>query len=213
MRKRSFGVMPKKRKAVQSAARGRLIDAARRLLQSLRPDEISTGMVLAEADVARGTLYLHFEDFSELLEIVLLEMFSSSVEENIKSFGVLVQKSSSKRAFLKGVHKLLSESQGPDRRRFRFGRLRLIAYSEQNPRFADLLADEQSRLNKKFEDIFASMRKKGWLNKSLDLESVTVFIQAFTLGQVVDDVARKKMSPAAWNRLISQIVEKVVIAN
>lgn len=88
-----------------------------------------------------------------------------------------------------------------------------MAYSEQNPRFADLLADEQSRLNKKFEDIFASMRKKGWLNKSLDLESVTVFIQAFTLGQVVDDVARKKMSPAAWNRLISQIVEKVIIAN
>lgn len=168
-------------------------------------------MVLAEANVARGTLYLHFEDFSDLMETVLLEMFSTSVEENINSFRRLVEASSTKHAFLTGVNGLLKESQGPDRRGFRFGRLRLLAYSEQNPRFARLLSKEQARLNRAFEEIFVRMREKGWLSKTLELASVVIFVQAFTLGQIVDDVAEEKMSLEGWNHLIGKVVEKVLL--
>jgi hypothetical protein len=87
----------------------------------------------------------------------------------------------------------------------------LIAYAEKNQRFAKLLAEEQTRLNMKFEEAFLALKKKGWLNKSLDLKSVVIFVQAYTLGQIIDDVAGEKMSSDAWNYLISQVVEKVLI--
>ena len=168
-------------------------------------------MVLSEAKVSRGTLYLHFEDFSSLLEMVLLEAFSESVEENIDSLRDLIDNASTKKALIRGVEKLTKASQGPSRRDFRFSRVRLIAYAEKNQRFAKLLAEEQTRLNKKFEDIFQALKKKGWLNKSLDLKSVVIFVQAYTLGQIIDDVAGEKMPPDAWNYLISQVVEKILI--
>ena len=96
---------------------------------------------------------------------------------------------------------------------FRFSRLRLIAYAEKNQRFAKLLAEEQTRLNKKFEEIFVLLKKKGWLNKGLDIKAVVIFIQAYTLGQIIDDVAGEKMSSEGWNHLIGQIIEKVLIAH
>lgn len=67
-------------------------------------------MVLAEADVARGTLYLHFEDFSSLLEMVLLEAFSESVEENIDSLRDLVDSATTKKALIKSIEKLTKAS-------------------------------------------------------------------------------------------------------
>jgi hypothetical protein len=49
--------------------------------------------------------------------------------------------------------------------------------------------------------------------KSLDLKSVVIFVQAYTLGQVIDDVAGEKMSSEGWNQLINQIVETVLISH
>jgi hypothetical protein len=40
-----------------------------------------------------------------------------------------------------------------------------------------------------------------------------IFIQAYTLGQIIDDVAGEKMSSEGWNLLIGQIIEKVLIAH
>jgi len=211
MKKASFSVLRPRKRKKNSAARDSLIEAVRKLLRHSHPSEITTAMVLSEANVARGTLYLHFEDFSSLLEMVLLEAFSESVEENIDSLRDLIDNASTKKALIRGVEKLTKASQGPSRRDFRFSRVRLIAYAEKNQRFAKLLAEEQTRLNKKFEDIFQALKKKGWLNKSLDLKSVVIFVQAYTLGQIIDDVAGEKMPPDAWNYLISQVVEKILI--
>lgn len=213
MKKASFSVLRPRKRKKNSAARDSLVETVRKLLKHYHPSEITTAMVLAEADVARGTLYLHFEDFSSLLEMVLLEAFSESVEENIDSLRDLVDSATTKKALIKSIEKLTKASQGPSRRDFRFSRLRLIAYAEKNHRFAKLLAEEQTRLNKKFEDVFVTLKKKGWLNKSLDLKSVVIFVQAYTLGQIIDDVAGEKMSSEGWNQLIDQIIETVLISH
>ncbi len=211
MKKASFSVLRPRKRKKSSAAKDSLVEAVRRLLRDFHPSEITTAMVLTEANVARGTLYLHFEDFSSLLETVLLEAFSESVEENIDSLRDLVDSASTKKALIKGIEKLTRASQGSGRRDFRFSRLRLIAYAEKNHRFAKLLAEEQTRLNRKFEDVFLTLKKKGWLNKSLDPKSVVIFVQAYTLGQIIDDVAKEKMSSEGWNQLIGQVIETVLI--
>jgi AcrR family transcriptional regulator len=213
MSKTSFSVLRTRKRKRSSAARDSLIEAVRNLLRRYHPSEITTSMVLAEANVARGTLYLHFEDFSSLVEVVLLEAFSESVEESIHLPQNLVDGATTKKAFIKAAEKLTESSQGPGRRAFRFSRLRLIAYAEKNQRFAKLLAEEQTRLNKKFEEIFVLLKKKGWLNKGLDIKAVVIFVQAYTLGQIIDDVAGEKMSSEGWNHLIGQIIEKVLIAH
>lgn len=170
-------------------------------------------MVLKEANVARGTLYLHFDDFSSLMEMVLLSAFSNSVEQNINALRVIIHDAQTKEALITALETLTENSQGPGRKEFRFARLRLIAYTERNPRFAAALAEEQRRLNAKFEELFELIKRKGWLNTSLDIHSVTVFVQAYTLGKVIDDVAQDGMSPDAWNTLIGQVISRVILHN
>jgi AcrR family transcriptional regulator len=213
MTKRSFRVLRPLKRKKKNAARDSLIEAVKRLLTQYHPSEITTSMVLSEASVARGTLYLHFDDFSDLMETVLLSAFSKSVEQNINASQTLVDKSRSKKSLIEGIEKLTKSSQGPERRDFRFARLRLIAYSEKNPRFAKALAEEQTRLNEKFDVAFKALQRKGWLNKSLDVQSVAIFVQAYTLGRIIDDVADKKISPESWNKLIGLILSKVIIDN
>lgn len=196
-----------------SLAREHLIEATERLLLRFHPSEITTSMVLKEANVARGTLYLHFDDFSSLMEMVLLSAFSNSVEQNINALRVIIHDAQTKEALITALETLTENSQGPGRKEFRFARLRLIAYTERNPRFAAALAEEQRRLNAKFEELFELIKRKGWLNTSLDIHSVTVFVQAYTLGKVIDDVAQDGMSPDAWNTLIGQVISRVILHN
>jgi AcrR family transcriptional regulator len=120
MKKASFSVLRPRKRKKSSAAKDSLVEAVRRLLRDDHPSEITTAMVLTEANVARGTLYLHFEDFSSLLEKVLLEAFSESVEENIDYLRDLVDSASTKKALVKGIEKLTKTSQGSGRRDFRF---------------------------------------------------------------------------------------------
>ncbi len=183
-----------------------LISACDRLLRLHPPSKITSGMLLKEANVARGTLYHHFDSASALVEKTLLESFSAHVDLNITALRQLVDHSKNREEFAAGLRLVTRASQSSDRRATRFARTRLIAYSEISPALHKALAKEQERLTVAIEDIVTAAKKKGWVKKSIKPRPAAVMIQAYTLGKIVDDVAETKMPDEDWNALIDEVV-------
>jgi hypothetical protein len=54
---------------------------------------------------------------------------------------------------------------------------------------------------------------KGLYRPELDPVVVAVFIQSYTIGRAVDDVVANHMSQDAWNELIDQVIDRVLMAD
>lgn len=200
------------RRASAAPVKLALIDAAERLLTHSSPSQITTTVLLREAKVARGSLYHHFGNLAHLLETAMLRSFSRDVTSNVLLLKNVVISAKTKEEFQDGLRLVTEISQSAQRRESRFTRARLIARSQHNERLASLLADEQIRLTQAITNIFETAQRKGWIRKDIPTAAAAVFIQAYTLGKVVDDLVDKPVDATDWNRLIAVFVELTLIA-
>lgn len=197
----------------ESAAKRRLLDAVTKLLEKYPPGEITTTMVLKEANVARNTLYLHFDNQAALIESALLSIFLDGVRAHADMFEQLLSRTKSKNEFLRHAVDIIRVSQAQNRRAFRVARCRLVAHAEKNARFSKTLGLEQSKINDRFAKLFSEMHSRGWLNQAITPAAAAILIQAVTLGRVVDDVASRKLNEEDWNDAYLSIVRKVILAD
>lgn len=213
MAKNSFALAPARVGRKESPAKRRLLDAVKRLLEKYPPAEITTTMVLEEANVARNTLYLHFDNHAALIEAALLSIFLDGVSTHADMFEQLLKRAKSKGDFLRHAAEIVRISQDQNRRAFRIARCRLVAHAEKNARFSRTLGIEQSKINERFAKLFLDMHSRGWLNPGITPGAAAILIQAVTLGRVVDDVASKKLNEKDWNDAYLSIVRKVILAD
>ena len=94
----------------------------------------------------------------------------------------------------------------------RFERARALGMAGWNPRFRRVLGEEQRRLTEALTDLFREAQHKGWMNAQFDPHAAAVLIQAYTLGQVVNDIDDEPMSRDAWNALIHRLTDQVFAA-
>jgi AcrR family transcriptional regulator len=211
MRKRSFALVPKRVSRGESTARQRLVSAAKKLLVTHAPSDITSAMVLKQARVARGTLYTHFEGLSALIEIALLGVFVDGVNEHAHYLERLILESRSRQEFVQRSMEVMRLTQSRERGVLRIARCRLIAHADSNPHFMKLLGDEQAHLTDKFVALFKIIKSRGWTQKDIDPVTAAVLVQALTLGRVIDDVSSKKVNEENWNRIFMKIVAAVIL--
>ena len=60
-------------------------------------------------------------------------------------------------------------------------------------------------------DLFIEAQNKGWMSENVDARAAAVFVQAYTVGRVVDDIAPDKVDPEAWINLIMDVVDKAIL--
>ena len=92
----------------------------------------------------------------------------------------------------------------------RMDRATSISLANSNPRMLKKMYAEQDRLNEAIIDVFREARERGWINKDIDLHAGAIFIQAYTLGIIINDVSGKKVEPEAWNELIDMFLERII---
>lgn len=163
-------------------------------------------MVIEKSSISRGSLYHHFEDFSDLIEQALVRKFASHVDDSIMPLTKLVRDSASGEEMLANLLNVTKAIHAPENSAKRIFRARLISLAEANDRLTRRLAEEQGRLTRAITDIFVQCQNKGWMQKDFDPAIAAIFIQAYTLGLVVDDIAEEKIDPVAWNDFINKVI-------
>lgn len=189
-----------------------LIDTVLTLLETKSIDEINSEEVLEISNISKGSLYHHFEDFSELLEFAMVARFAKWVDYSITNMNQILNAATSRDEMLAGLKQVTQHTQSAALQSQRFERVTTISLAVNNPRMQINLGFEQERLTQALSDLFREANERGWANKNLDPRTVGVLVQAYTMGKIVDDFTPQQMDPKAWEHLINEILAKVFFA-
>jgi AcrR family transcriptional regulator len=190
----------------------KLIETMAELMNERALHEIQVDDVLRESNISKGSLYHHFENFEDLTEAALIARFSNSVDRSIELVAGAVNEAKNADEFLEKIIYVTTVTQGPERARFRLERARVIGLSVNSPKLAKLLESEQDRLTEAMTDVVREGQGKGWVSDKFDPKTIAVFMQAYTLGRVIDDVAGSKNSIDGddWNEVINTAVKSLL---
>jgi len=187
------------------STKDRLINTVSEMLDGSTPQHILVEDVLAASGVARGSLYHHFGDFPALIEATLVRRFIAGVDYTNALITDITATSATATEFFARMYEMSDDAQHPNRAHRRAERARELGMAHSNERFRALLSVEQERLTNTLVDAVAVAKEKGWVRNDLDSRAIAVFLQAYTLGRAVDDVAVTKVDPEAWNTLIRAV--------
>jgi AcrR family transcriptional regulator len=194
----------------QNETRLNLIQATSDLMDLHAIEDISAAMVLERAGASKSSMYHFFEDFSDLLEETYVVRFGENVKESITVIEKIIARSTTKEEFFVALDRLTASTQARENASLRFRRARKLARSERHEKFRKSLGELQQQLTDSLTLAFEQAQEKGFLNKDFEARTGAVFIQAYTLGRIVDDITTTHMNDADWEKLIGRIAREVL---
>jgi hypothetical protein len=90
----------------------------------------------------------------------------------------------------------------------RFERARALGHAGTSERFREALGVEQQRLTFAFTDLVREAQNQGWVTRDIDPMATAVFIQAYTIGKLIDEVTAEPVDEQEWLKLIHRMVER-----
>ena len=187
-----------------------LVATVLEFLKSTKPADITSESVLAKSGISKGSLYHHFEDFDDLIETAEVYRYAAYVDQSIHLLTKVFQTASNRDQMVAELKKVTRFTQSPQLMPQRMDRATSISLANSNPRMMKKMNAEQDRLNEAIIDIFREARERGWISKEIDIHAGAIFIQAYTLGIIINDVSGKKIEPEAWNELIDMFLERII---
>jgi len=191
--------------------KSKLIEAAAALLKKYKSGEISVEMVLAESNISKGSLYHHFESLDDLIEMALLARYAKWVDINVATMSHILVNAKSSKDIYSGLVEVTERSQDRNLSKERFFRAETLAKANSSPRFAKKLQDLQQQLTDSLTDLIREAQEKNFYDKSNDPKAIAVFIQAYTLGKIVDDMSSSQVNQENYNSLINKIIKEIFI--
>jgi len=188
-----------------------LISTTVTLLDTKLPNEIAVDEILEASGISKGSLYHHFEDLGELLEIAQVERYAAWVDRSVDALVQMISTVKTREDLARGLKVITRFTQDKRYSSTRFQRARAIASAEHNPGFRKRLAEEQMRLTEALIDLINEARNKGLYASDFDAHAGAVLVQAYTLGMIVDDFVERQMDSEAWYSLIDKVVDKVFL--
>jgi AcrR family transcriptional regulator len=182
-------------------------------LKTEKPSDLTSELILETSGISKGSLYHHFEDFDDLIETAQVFRYAAYVDQSIHILTKVFQTAKNRDEMLVELKQVTKFTQSPDLMSQRMDRATSISLANANPRMMKKLNVQQDRLNEALIDIFREARDRGWINKEVDLHAGAVFIQAYTLGIIINDVSGKKLDSKAWTDLIDLFASKIIAAN
>jgi AcrR family transcriptional regulator len=188
--------------------RERLLLTTVELMDTENPEKVGVEMVLEKSGISKGSLYHHFEDFPSLLEAALVYRFHRVVDSSVALIANTVATATTREEFFADMEKVTAITHSREMTAIRFERARALGHAGSSPRFKEALGVEQQRLTLAFADLVREAQNQGWVTTDIDPMATAVFIQAYTIGKLIDEVTAEPVDEQEWLKLIHRMVER-----
>lgn len=196
----------------QHPTRQKLIEAVTELLETTSPEDLRVDEVLGRSGISVGSLYHHFDDLADLINQAIITRYSADIDLSIGAITAVVRGSQDRESLLEGFRQNTDRTQSPDRGAHRFHRAQTMTRAVTNPRFREALASEQKRLTDTIADLWRELQDKGFFDPNLDPKVGSVFIQAYSMGLIANDVSIEPIDPDHYVAFISRMIERTFFA-
>jgi len=195
--------------ASEHPTRTLIVSVASGILKEQGPEGFRVDEVLERTSLTRGAIYHHFADVDDLVESALLATFSEGVEATVQFVRDVLGSATTFEQFRAGVFQANQHYvRNPELHQVR--RLRAYAMANTVDRMAGPLAAEQQRLTDDYVTVIVAAQDKGWVRRSIDPLALAVFVQAYSFGVIVDDIAQTHLDPNQWSKHIEDYFDALV---
>jgi AcrR family transcriptional regulator len=185
-----------------------LLDTAISLIDEFGPQGFTVENLLDASKISKGSLYHHFEDFHDVIEQAQVARFARFVDEDIRVLTALLTSSNSRDELGQRFAEVVVGSASPGRAEARADRASIVGLSRHSKKFADALAIEQQRLTDSLADVGREMQERGWIAADIDVAALATFVQAYSLGVVLNDVTEKPISIERWATFVGRVLSQ-----
>jgi len=183
----------------------RLTEVAATLIDEHGAQGFTVEQLLEASNISKGSLYHHFEDFHDVIRQAQVMRFAGYVEEDIEALTRLLLASTSREDMLNRIDLISRTTHDSARATRRSNRIEILAGARHSEATKTALGAAQARLTRAISDLVREMQAKEFINQEIDPATVAVFIQAYSLGLVVNDVSNEQVDLENWHALISRM--------
>lgn len=182
-----------------------LIDTVIHLLESKNPEDVKLEEVLSHSGVSSGSLYHHFGSLVDLINHAMVVRYSLDIDESISALSDIVLNSTDDEAMTVRLLASSVRTQSPDRHKQRLVRVQTMVRAATNENFRAALAPEQQRLTSAISDLWKILQEKGLFDQSLDPMAGSLFVQAYNMGLIINDVSGDPVNQSAYEDFVSHM--------
>lgn len=182
-----------------------LIEVAAALIDQFGSQGFTVEQLLEKSNISKGSLYHHFEDFHDVIMHAQVQRFARYVEEDIEALTRVLLAATSREDMFDRLDLISRATHDAARSVRRADRIEILAGARHSEKMKNALAPTQARLTVAIADLVREMKTKEFVNQDLDSTAVAVFIQAYSLGLIVNDVSNEQVDLEKWHSLISRM--------
>jgi AcrR family transcriptional regulator len=199
---------PKQSRAVVTV--NSLLDAAIEEIETLGEDGVRVETVLEKAGVSIGSLYHHFGGREQLIEAARVEQLRRFHTDDLNAIQMLLSGINSVEDLLDRLTLMSQAFHDPNGGDTRLRRLALLGSAVTRDALLATTRDARQKTNQILIDVFQDLKDRRILSEQADPATITLFIQAFSFGQVLADIDGISPDPEYWATLSKKLVLMVM---
>jgi AcrR family transcriptional regulator len=174
---------------------------------AVRIDEIRD-----RSGVSIGSIYHHFGDRDGVIAAAQLRRFADFAEAEISALSEIVVNSRDVEEFRRSLRQLTRHSQSDLRVQVRWGRIGVLASTVGRPQLSAEIRAVQTRLTDGFQAHVAQGQARGFFRSDLDARAVAAFIEAYSLGAVLNDLDLRGVDERTWEQVVWAVIDGLLVA-
>ena len=182
-----------------------LTEAAATLIDEFGSQGFTVEQLLEKSNISKGSLYHQFGDFHDVIMQAQVLRFARYVEEDIAALTNVLLASTSREDMFGRLDLISRATHDPARSVRRADRIEILAGARHSEKMKNALGPTQAQLTGAIADLVREMKAKEFVSENLDPGSVAVFIQAYSLGLIVNDVSNEPIDLEEWHAMISRM--------
>jgi AcrR family transcriptional regulator len=188
-----------------------VIDAVVALLEEGGEAAVRVDEVRERSGVSIGSIYHHFDDRSGLIAAGQARRFARYAEAETAALSEIVQRSSSLEEFRDAVRQLTLHTASQVRTTERWARIAVLASTLGREELLREIRAIQTRLTDEFQSHVAQGQVRGFFRSDLDARAVALFIEAYSLGLVLNDVDDRRVDEQDWERVVWAVIDGLIV--